>query len=57
MYQDIARGGDIEFAMLTAWEARRDVRLSWWQEDTMFQIDSIVRRSHSEHQFDGDGDS
>ncbi len=55
MYQEIAQGGDIEFVMLTAWEQRRGVRLSWWQEETMFKIESVIRRPHSEHQSDDDG--
>ena len=55
MYQDIARGGDVEFQLLTAWEQRRSVRLSWWQEETIFAIDAVIRRPHSEHQFDNLG--
>jgi hypothetical protein len=56
MYEQLARTrppsesglAAISYAEITAWERRRRVRLSQWQEETIHFIDDIFRRAHAD---------
>lgn len=46
----------ITYAEINAWEHRRRVRISLWQEETILAIDAVVRSAHADELNDDGAD-